>query len=127
MNNGIQSGNFFDSQFMSFSQQNSLVQQKSIQIYAQNLAKNHHDSMRNAEGISDRQSSAKHKCEFRSESSDVYFDNDFDALQTQVDDVSSDLNANEAESAYITFIMQTHVMSFSRSNELVVNSSNFSE
>lgn len=112
---------------MSFSQQNPLVQQKSIQIYAQNLAKNHHDSMRNAEDISDRQSSAKHKCEFRSESSDVYFDNDFAALQTQVDDVSSDLNANKAESAHITSIMQTHVMSFSRSNELVVNSSNFSE
>jgi len=77
MNNDIQFDNFFDSQFMSFSQQNLLVQQKSIQIYAQNLAKNHHDSMQNAEDISDRQSSVKHKCEFRSESSDVYFNNNF--------------------------------------------------
>ncbi len=83
--------------------------------------------MRNAEGISNRQSSAKHKCEFRSESSDVYFDNDFAALQIWVDDVSSDSSANEAESAHITSIMQAHIMSLSQSNELVVNSSNFSD
>jgi len=41
--------------------------------------------------------------------------------------VSSDSSANEAESAHITSIMQAHIMSLSQSNELVVNSSNFSD
>ncbi len=125
MNNGIHSGNFFDSQFMSFSQQNPSVQQKSIQIYAQNLAKNHHDSMRNAGGISDRQPSAEHGCGFRSKSPDVYFGNDFAALQTRVDGVSSDSDANEAGSAHTTPTMQAHAMPPSRPNEPVVNSPNF--
>lgn len=39
MNNGINPGNLSDSQFASFQQQNPAVQRKSIQVYAQNLAK----------------------------------------------------------------------------------------
>jgi len=89
------------------------VQQKSIQIYAQKLAKNRHDSMQNAKDISDQQSSAKQECEFRSKSSDLYISNNFATLQIQVDDVSSKLNVNEAESAHTTSIIQAHVISLS--------------
>lgn len=38
--NGINPGNLSDTQFASFQQQNPQVQQKSIQVYAQNLARN---------------------------------------------------------------------------------------
>ncbi len=55
MNNGINPGNLSDSQFASFQQQNPAVQQKSIQVYAQNLAKNQRQqSMSKAGGISDQ-------------------------------------------------------------------------
>ena len=55
MNNGINPGNLSDSQFASFQQQNPAVQQKSIQVYAQNLAKNQRQqSMSNVGGISDQ-------------------------------------------------------------------------
>ena len=55
MNNGINPGNLSDSQFASFQQQNPAVQQKSIQVYAQNLAKNQRQqSMSNAGVISDQ-------------------------------------------------------------------------
>ena len=55
MTNGINPGNLSDSQFASFQQQNPAVQQKSIQVYAQNLAKNQRQqSMSNAGGISDQ-------------------------------------------------------------------------
>jgi hypothetical protein len=67
--------------------------------------------MQNAEGISDRQSSAEQECEFRSKSSDVYVGKNFAALQIRVDDVSSESDVNEAESAYTTPIMQAHAMS----------------
>lgn len=40
MQHGINPGNLSESQFASFQQQNPAVQQKSIQVYAQNLAKN---------------------------------------------------------------------------------------
>ena len=39
MESGINPGNLSESQFASFQQQNPVVQQKSIQIYVQNLAK----------------------------------------------------------------------------------------
>ena len=49
--NGINPGNLSDSQFASFQQQNPHVQQKSIQVYAQNLAKNQRQqSMSHAAG-----------------------------------------------------------------------------
>ena len=52
--NGINPGNLSDSQFASFQQQNPQVQQKSIQVYAQNLAKNQRQqSMSNAAGNMD--------------------------------------------------------------------------
>lgn len=55
MNNGINPGNLSDSQFASFQQQNPTVQQKSIQVYAQNLANNQRQqSMSNAGGMSDQ-------------------------------------------------------------------------
>lgn len=55
MNSGINPGNLSDSQFASFQQQNPAVQQKSIQVYAQNLAKNQRQqSMSNAGGMSDQ-------------------------------------------------------------------------
>ena len=55
MNNGINPGNLSDSQFASFRQQNPAVQQKSIMVYAQNLAKNQRQqSMSNAGGNSDQ-------------------------------------------------------------------------
>lgn len=55
MNNGINPGNLSDSQFASFQNQNPAVQQKSIQVYAQNLAKNQRQqSMSNAGGMSDQ-------------------------------------------------------------------------
>jgi len=53
MNSGINPGNLSDSQFASFQQQNPSVQQKSIQVYAQNLGKNQRDSMPKAGGMSD--------------------------------------------------------------------------
>ncbi len=40
MNNGINPGNLSDFQFAFFQQQSPAVQQKSVQVYAQNLAKN---------------------------------------------------------------------------------------
>ena len=40
VNHGINPGNLSESQFQSFQQQNPAVQQKSIQVYAQNLRKN---------------------------------------------------------------------------------------
>ena len=55
MTSGINPGNLSDSQFASFQQQNPAVQQKSIQVYAQNLAKNQRQqSMSNAGGMSDQ-------------------------------------------------------------------------
>ena len=55
LHNGINPGNLSDSQFASFQQQNPAVQQKSIQVYAQNLAKNQRQqSMSKAGGISDQ-------------------------------------------------------------------------
>ena len=55
MHSGINPGNLSDSQFASFQQQNPAVQQKSIQVYAQNLAKNQRQqSMSNAGGMSDQ-------------------------------------------------------------------------
>ena len=55
MNNGINPGNLSDSQFASFQQQNPAVQQKSILVYAQNLAKNQRQqSMSKAGGMSDQ-------------------------------------------------------------------------
>ncbi|KAK4695746.1 hypothetical protein P7C71_g2060, partial [Lecanoromycetidae sp. Uapishka_2] len=52
--NGINPGNLSDSQFQSFQQQNPQVQQKSIQVYAQNLAKTQRQqSMSNAAGSMD--------------------------------------------------------------------------
>ena len=55
MHNGINPGNLSDSQFASFQNQNPAVQQKSIQVYAQNLAKNQRQqSMSNAGGMSDQ-------------------------------------------------------------------------
>ena len=55
MNSGINPGNLSDSQFASFQQQIPAVQQKSIQVYAQNLAKNQRQqSMSNAGGMSDQ-------------------------------------------------------------------------
>ena len=55
MNNGINPGNLSDSQFASFQQQNPAVQQKSIQVYAQNLAKTQRQqSMSNARSMSDQ-------------------------------------------------------------------------
>lgn len=56
MESGINPGNLSESQFASFQQQNPAVQQKSIQVYAQNLAKTQRQqSMSNAGGnISDQ-------------------------------------------------------------------------
>ena len=55
LHNGINPGNLSDSQFASFQQQNPAVQQKSIQVYAQNLAKSQRQqSMSKAGGISDQ-------------------------------------------------------------------------
>ena len=55
MTSGINPGNLSDSQFASFQQQNPAVQQKSIQVYAQNLAKTQRQQrMSNAGGISDQ-------------------------------------------------------------------------
>ncbi|KAL6713948.1 hypothetical protein ACLMJK_008442 [Lecanora helva] len=55
MTNGINPGNLSDTQFASFQQQNQAVQQKSIQVYAQNLAKNQRQqSMSLVGGISDQ-------------------------------------------------------------------------
>ena len=55
LHNGINPGNLSDSQFASFQNQNPAVQQKSIQVYAQNLAKNQRQqSMSNAGGMSDQ-------------------------------------------------------------------------
>lgn len=55
MNNGINPGNLSDSQFASFQQQNPAVQQKSIQVYAQNLAKNQRQqSLSKVGGMSDQ-------------------------------------------------------------------------
>ena len=55
INGGINPGNLSDSQFASFQQQNPIVQQKSIQVYAQNLAKTQRQqSMSNAGGMSDQ-------------------------------------------------------------------------
>ena len=56
MQGGINPGNLSDSQFASFQQQNPAIQQKSIQVYAQNVAKSQRQqSMSNAGGsISDR-------------------------------------------------------------------------
>ena len=52
-NNGINPANLSDNQFISFQQQNPQVQQKSIQVYAQNLAKNQREGMSKAGGMSD--------------------------------------------------------------------------
>lgn len=54
ISNGINPGNLSESQFTSFQQQNPAVQAKSIQVYAQNLAKNQRDSMSKAGGMSDQ-------------------------------------------------------------------------
>ena len=55
MNSGINPGNLSDSQFASFQQQNPAVQQRTIQVYAQNLAKGQRQqSMSNAGGLSDQ-------------------------------------------------------------------------
>ena len=55
VNNGINPGNLSDSQFASFQQQNPAVQQKSIQVYAQNLAKNQRQqSLSKGGGMSDQ-------------------------------------------------------------------------
>ena len=55
MNSGISPGNLSDSQFASFQQQNPAVQQKTIQVYAQNLGKGQRQqSMSNAGGMSDQ-------------------------------------------------------------------------
>lgn len=52
MMNGIDTGNLSDSQFTLFQQQNLHVQQKSIQVYAQNLAKSQrHQHFMSREGI----------------------------------------------------------------------------
>lgn len=53
MNNGINPGNLSDQQFASFQQQNPSVQQKSIQVYAQNMTKHQGERMKNAGGMSD--------------------------------------------------------------------------
>ena len=53
INNGINPGNLSDSQFASFQNQNPSVQQKSIQVYAQNISKHQRDGMKNAGGMSD--------------------------------------------------------------------------
>ena len=53
MNHGINPGNLSDQQFASFQQQNPSVQQKSIQVYAQNMTKHQGDRMKNAGGMSD--------------------------------------------------------------------------
>jgi len=53
MNNGINPANLSESQFQSFQQQNPSVQHKSIQLYAQNLAKSQHESMSKVSVMSD--------------------------------------------------------------------------
>ena len=53
MNHGINPGNLSDTQFASFQQQNPSVQQKSIQVYAQNMTKHQGDKLKNASGMSD--------------------------------------------------------------------------
>lgn len=54
MNNGINPGNLSDSQFASFQQQNPAVQQKSIQVYATNLAKTQRQQSMSGRGMSDQ-------------------------------------------------------------------------
>ena len=53
MNNGINPGNLSEAQFASFQQQNPSVQQKSIQVYAQNMTKHQRGGMEKAGGMSD--------------------------------------------------------------------------
>ena len=53
MNNGINPGNLSDTQFASFQQQNPSVQQKSIQVYAQNMSKHQRD-LSKVGGMSDQ-------------------------------------------------------------------------
>ena len=125
MNNGIHPGNFSTHSSRLFHNKIPSVQQKSIQVYGQNLAKNQHDSMRNAGGISDRQPPAEHGCGSRSNGPDVYVSNDSAALQTRVDGVSSDSDANGARGAPTTPTMQAHAMPPGRPNEPVVDSPDF--
>ena len=53
MSSGINPANLSDTQFTSFQQQNPAVQAKSIQVYAQNMAKNQREGMSKAGGMSD--------------------------------------------------------------------------
>ena len=53
MSSGINPANLSDTQFASFQQQNPQVQQKSIQVYAQNMSKNQREGMSKAGGMSD--------------------------------------------------------------------------
>ena len=53
VNSGINPANLSETQFASFQQQQPAVQQKSIQVYAQNLAKNQREGMSKAGGMSD--------------------------------------------------------------------------
>ena len=53
IHNGINPGNLSEQQFASFQQQNPSVQQKSIQVYAQNMTKHQGERMKNAGGMSD--------------------------------------------------------------------------
>ena len=56
VNSGINPANLSDTQFASFQQQQPAVQQKSIQVYAQNLSKSQREGMSKAGGISDEDS-----------------------------------------------------------------------
>lgn len=54
LNHGINPGNLSETQFASFQSQNPSVQQKSIQVYAQNIAHHQRDSLSKAGGMSDQ-------------------------------------------------------------------------
>ena len=98
------------------SSQNPVVQYRSIQVYAQQLAKTQHESMQNARSILDRQSTAEHRYGSRSNDTNVYVRNDSAALQTRVNDVPSDSDANASEGVFTTPVMQAHGMPPERSN-----------
>ena len=124
--NGVNPGNLSDAQSSSILQQTPLVQQKSIQIYAQRLAKKQHDSMRNAGGIPDRQPPTEYGCGSRSNGPDAYAGNDSAALQTRVGGALSDSDADGAGGAPTTPTMQAHATPSVRLNKALAESPDLS-
>ena len=73
-------------------------------------------SSQNARSILDRQSTAEHRYGSRSNDTDVYVRNNSAALQTRVNDVPSNSDANESEGVFTTPVMQAHGMPPERSD-----------